>query len=264
LDQEVNFTDLAAKPFAIRAEVSATKMLLHHQSVLLEADSRTAFYTALQKAIHEDDFEVFVHTLELYEFYEFAGVTLWPNALAHQLAVELDRADMVNELIRRTGVGISYPYVATGNLHNTPKAVERPIYLGLKVGGKRRVEIMEQDHSETRVIQSYGLLSEAITNGSIRVIKYLAGPQPLTAYTYYAETHSDGIAQYLKNVENLEAALPEFLGWKVDESIESPLFCAVKSNKLDILKQLFALKPDLMEEALHQRYGSFCAQFTST
>ena len=44
--------------------------------------------------------------------------------------------------------------------------------------------------------------------------------------------------------------------WQVDELNESPLLSAVIHNKIDILKQLFVLKPNLMEEALHKRYGS--------
>jgi hypothetical protein len=57
-------------------------------------------------------------------------------------------------------------------------------------------------------------------------------------------------------VDNLEAALPGLLGWQVDELKESPLLCAVIYDKLGILKQLFALKPKLMEEALYLRCGS--------
>ncbi|SRR6266851_7671584 len=110
----------------------------------------------------------------------------------------------------------------------------------------------------TRGVQvyHYDLLRGAITHGATKVVEYLAGPRPLAAYTHYAATHSDDIAQYLKSVENLGAVLPDLLGWKVDELNESPLLCAVIHDKMDILKQLFALKPNLMEEALHQRYES--------
>jgi|HubBroStandDraft_3_1064219.scaffolds.fasta_scaffold454237_1 hypothetical protein len=102
----------------------------------------------------------------------------------------------------------------------------------------------------------YDLLHNAITFGSSKVIEYLAGPRPLAAYMYYAATRSDDIWQYLKSIENLEEVLPNLLGWHVDELNESPLLCAVVRSNLDILKQLFTLKPNLMEEALHKRYGS--------
>jgi len=165
---------------------------------------------------------------------------------------------MVDELTRRTGVGIPhYSSDTVGNPHQ--KALKKAkeggrVYLGLQVGGKRRAETTQQ--ASRAIMYDYDLLRTAITHGSSKVVEYLAGARPLAAYTYYAATHSDDISQYLKSIENLEAVLPDLLGWHVDELNESPLLCAVVKNKLDILKQLFTLKPNLMEEALHKRYGS--------
>jgi len=59
----------------------------------------------------------------------------------------------------------------------------------------------------------------------------------------------------LRSIDNLGAVLPDLLGWKSDELNESPLLCAVIDNRLDVLKQLFALKPNVMEEVLHLRCG---------
>ena len=256
-EQYINFTDLAARPSAVRAEVSAKSMLEIPHRMLLEADGKRVFCNVLQKALYEDDFEAFVRTLELYEF---AGVALWPDAAVHEQAVMLDRPDMVDELIRRTGVGIPYTLSGTEENHrqSLKKAIEeKRVYLGLKVGGKRRAETIQQAPSGPAIITyNYDLLRGAITYGATKVVEYLAGLRPLAAYTHYAATHSDDIAQYLKSVENLGAVLPDLLGWKVDELNESPLLCAVIHDKMDILKQLFAFKPDLMEEALHQRYES--------
>jgi hypothetical protein len=81
----------------------------------------------------------------------------------------------------------------------------------------------------------YDLLRNAIIFGSSKVIEYLTGPRPRAAYMYYATTHSDDISQYLKSIEDLEAVLPDLLGWHVDELNESPLLCAVVRSKLDIL-----------------------------
>jgi hypothetical protein len=205
------------------------------QGVFLEADGKRHFCNPLQKAVREDDFEAFIRTLELYQF---AGVTLWPNAAVHDLAVTLDRPDMVDELTRRTGVGIPhYPSdtAETSHQKHLKKAKEGGrVYLGLKVGGKRRAETTEQ--APRAILYNYDLLRAAITHGSSKVVEYLAGPRPLAAYAYYAATHSDDISQYLKSIENLEAVLPDLLGWHVDELNESPLLCAVVKNKLDILK----------------------------
>jgi hypothetical protein len=251
--KETDFVDLAARPSAIRAEVSAKKML-ETKSTLLRADGKRVCYNPLQKAIEENDFEWFVCALELYKF---AGVALWPNMAAHGLVVKLDRTDMLDELTRRTGVGIPYPSNKAKNPHsNLEKAAEERVYLGLKVGGKRRADTMKQIQSKHKgLTYNYDLLRNAIALGATKVVEYLAGPRVLAAYTDYAAAQSDDIAQYLKSVDDLEIALPGLLGWQIDELNESPLLCAVIHNKLGILKQLVALKPHLMEEALHKRCG---------
>ena len=261
-EQEINFTDLATRPSAVRVKVSAEKMLLLAQDILLEADDKRISCNPLQKAIYEDDFEAFVRTVELYQF---AGVALWPAAAVYELAVALDRPNMLDELTRRTGVGIPYYPSDTSEDHqqSLKKAIEeKRVYLGLKVGGKRRADIAQDG---PRVLTyNYDLLRSAITHGAAKIVEYLAGPPPLAAYTYYAATHSGDIAQYLKSFENLGAVLSDLLGWKVDELNESPLLSAVIHDKIDILKQLFVLKPNLMEEALHQRYGSPWTYFVMT
>ena len=102
---------------------------------------------------------------------------------------------------------------------------------------------------------NYDLLQNAIFSGASKVVDYLAGPRPTAAFTQYAESHNDDVAQYLRSIDNLGAALPDLLGWKSNELNESPLLCAVIKNRLNVLKQLLSLKPSLMEEALHLRYG---------
>jgi hypothetical protein len=250
-EKEINFTDLAARPSSVRVDVSARTML-ELQSGFLKADGKRVSCNPLQTTIYDDDFEAFVRALELYQF---AGVALWPDAVAHELVVALDRPDMLDELTRRTGVGIPIPSDTAKNPNATQKeSVEERVYLGLKVGGKRRSNIAQQVQ-KVPMTYNYDLLRAAIYSGSTKVVEYLAGPRPIAAYTHYATTHSDDIAQHLKGLNNLEEALPGLLGWKVDELNQSPLLLAVINDKLDILKQLFALKPILMEEALHQRYG---------
>lgn len=249
--KEIDFVDLAARPSAIRAEVSANKML-ETRSAFLGADGKRVFYNPLQKTVEANDFEGFICALELYMF---AGVALWPGVAVHDLVVKLDRPDMLNELTRRTGVGIPYPSNIAKNPHANPeKAAEERVYLGLKVGGKRRAETIKSERKG--LTYNYDLLRNAIIFGATKVVDYLAGPRVLAAYTDHAATQNDDIAQYLKSVDSLETALPGLLGWKIDELDESPLLCAVIHDKLDILKQLFALKPKLMEEALHKRCGS--------
>ena len=260
-EQEINFTDLAARPSAVRADVSAEKMLLLPQDILLEADDKRISCNPLQKAIYEDDFEAFVRTVELYQF---AGVALWPTTAVHDLAVSLDRPDILDELTRRTGVGIPFYLSDISEYHqqNLKKAIkEKRVYLGLKVGGKRRTDTAQVQDVPRHLIYNYDLLRSAIEHGAAKIVEYLAGPRPLAAYAYYAATQSGHIAQHLKSLKNLDAVLSDLLGWQVDELNESPLLSAVIHDKIDILKQLFVLKPNLMEEALHQRYESSWTYF---
>ncbi|KAI0303314.1 hypothetical protein B0F90DRAFT_1710051 [Multifurca ochricompacta] len=251
-EKEINFIDIAARPSAIRTDVSP-KWLLEVQCVLLKADGKSVSCKPLQKAIIENDFEAFVRTLDLYQY---AGVPIRPDDDAHSLVVALDRPEMLDELTRRSGVGIPIPTNAGKSSNANPKKViEERVYLGLKVGGKRRAHIVQQGQTQRKAVTyNFDLLRHAIRLGATKVVEYLASPRPLAAYKYYAATHNDDIAQYLKSFDdNLEAALPGLLGWQVDELNESPLLCAVVTNRLDVLKQLFALKPNLMKEALHQR-----------
>ncbi|KAI9451557.1 hypothetical protein BJY52DRAFT_1297191 [Lactarius psammicola] len=244
----INFTDIAARPSSVRTEVSPKK-LLELQSAFLQTGHKRVFCNPLQKAIVEDDFEAFVHTLDLYEF---AGVAIWPDSEAYDYAVALDRPEMLDELIRRSGV------VKGSGVDS--KVSEERVYLGLKVRGKRRADIAKPKKTlaQRRALPgtgtyNYDLLRSAIGSGATKVVDYLAGPRPIAAFTHYVETHNDDIAQYLKSINNLGAVLPDLLGWQSDELNESPLLCAVIDNRLDVLKQLFALKPNLMEEVLHLR-----------
>ena len=251
--KQINFTDIAARPSPVRTDVPAKKML-ELQTTLLQAGLKHISCNPLQKAIVENDLEAFVHTLDLSEF---AGAAIWPDSGAYHYAVTLDRPEMLDELIRRSGVGIPIPSDGATSLRADSKKVsDERVYLGLKVGGKRRVDIAKLKLNQRKTLTyNYDLLRNAISSGASKVVDYLAGPRPIAAFTHYAETHDDDIAQYLRSIDNLGAVLPDLLGWQSDELNESPLLCAVIENRPDVLKQLFALKPSLMEEALHLRYG---------
>jgi hypothetical protein len=251
----MNFIDIAARPSSVRTEVPPTK-LLEILATLLQEGRKYYTCNPLQKAISEDDTEAFLHILDLYDF---VGQATLPDCGAHHLAVVLDRPEMLDELIRRSGVGVSIPSDAEkGSGAEPKKASDERVYLGLKVGGKRAAVGTHKQRAMRKMFNfthNYDLLRSAIRFGATKVIDYLAGPRPAAAFTHYAETHNDDIAQYLKSIDNLGAVLPELLGWQSDELNESPLLCAVTCDKLDVLKQLFALKPRLMEETLDLRCG---------
>ena len=235
--------------------------MLEHLATVLQEGRKYRSCNPLQKAILENDFETFTRTLDLYDF---VGMAIAADYISYNLAVTLDRPDMLDELIRRSGVGIPIPFDAEKDPVAKSKGTEERVYLGLKVGGKRRTDIAKPKLSphrigNRRIVQvstgNSDLLRSAIRSGATKVVDYLAGPRPTAAFTYYAETHDDDIAQYLKSLDDLGAVLPSLFGWNPDDLNESPLLCAVIHDKLDILKQMFTLKPNLMEEALHLRCG---------
>ena len=248
----INFTDIAARPSSVRTDVHPKKML-EQPTPLLRAGHKYISCNPLPKAIIENDWEAFVHILDLYEF---AGETIQARSGAYHHAVFLDHPEMLDELIRRSGIGIPVPSDAAKASPMDSKVSEERVYLGLKVRGKRRAGIATYKQTQRKApTNNYDLLRNAIDYGATKVIDYLAGLRPLAAFTHYAETHDDETAQYLRSIDNLTAALPGLLGWQINELNESPLLCAVIDNKPGVLKQLIALKPSLMEEALHLRCG---------
>ncbi|KAI0263726.1 hypothetical protein BC834DRAFT_290264 [Gloeopeniophorella convolvens] len=251
--EEINFTDVAARPSAVRTDVPPSKLLeIQYQAV--KANGKRASYNPIQKAMFDNDFEAFVRILDMQES---IGVSVWPEPSPFQYAMSADQPEMVDELIRRSGVGI--PIVVDSTQVSKPnpakKVAEERVYLGLKVGGKRRADLAPPKPKPAKhTIYNYDILRAAINSGATKVVEYLAGSRPLAAYKYYASTHSDNIAQYVKSVDNsLEEILPGLLGWEINDLNESPLLSAVIHNKLDILKQMFVLKPKLMGEAVHKR-----------
>ncbi|KAH9170812.1 hypothetical protein EDB89DRAFT_2071544 [Lactarius sanguifluus] len=210
----INFTDIAARPSSVRTDVPPKKML-ELETTFLQAGHKHVSCNPLQKAIVDDDFEAFVRTLDLYEF---AGATIWPDSGAYDSAVALDRPEMLDELIRRSGVGIPIPSEAVKGSVVDPKAANERVYLGLKVGGKRRADLAKPKQAQRKVLTyNYNLLRSAISSGATKIVDYLAGPRPIAAFTHYVETHNDDIVQYLTGIDNLGAVLPDLLGWKPDE-----------------------------------------------
>ena len=240
----MNFTDIALTPTSVRTRVHPESMLEIEASHIRAGRKHSAF-TPLQRTIVEIDFEAFIHTLDLYDFVETKS---YSNTKTFDLAVTFDRPEMVDEFIRRSGRGIPIPSVATKGCRKNSAVSEERVYLGLKVGGRRRFGI--EDYRHKTLTYNYELLRNAICSGATKVVDYLAGPRPIAAYKHYAETHDNEIAQSLKSIDDLDAVFPELLGWEPDASNESLLLYAVISDRLDVLKQMFTLKPSLMEEAL--------------
>ncbi|THH17575.1 hypothetical protein EW146_g3245, partial [Bondarzewia mesenterica] len=249
VDAPINFTDIAVRPSAIHCEVAPLRMLEQAYASWISKDGKKYHLCApLYRAIIEDDFEMFVKCCDLYKS---IGHPLSPQTIVQQIMQD-DRQDMLDELIRRTGCGVSVA-LDVQQKQAAKKDPEETIYLGLNVGGKKRRDLVAPHAPRRTVLSSPRLLLEAAKAGALGVLDYLSGPRPLAAYKYYASSQSDERALYLRRQTNLEAVLPQWHGWQIDELNESCLTAAILANKFECVKKLFALRPNLMMEAMNVR-----------
>jgi hypothetical protein len=123
----INFIDIAARAILCSYRAPPTKPF-EPNADLLHAGRKRALCNPLQNAIVANDFETFVHTLDLYDSVE---MTIWPYSGTYNLAVAFDPPEILDEFIRRSGVGIPVPSGAAKGLGTESKVSEERVYLGL-------------------------------------------------------------------------------------------------------------------------------------
>ncbi|KAF7347372.1 Ankyrin repeat protein [Mycena venus] len=207
----------------------------------------------LVKAVYDDDFEAFVNIANLYKYSPRVNLDVDPSPLA--MILSRDRTEMLDEYIRRTGVGIDVPEAEeTGDV---PLAKDKnTIYTGLDVHGKKRLDLARQNDPNVVPIfknQIIPLLWQAAAAGASQIVDYLAGDRPLSAYRFYAFSNSDSRARALRLVPDLEKTLPELLGWTITPLCETPLFAGIQSKRLPLIKKLLSNSPRMASSALHER-----------
>lgn len=181
-----------------------------------------------------------------------------PDLNCLRLAVEHDSAGVVDEIIRRTGLGIDVDQFEEqeDSKEDQARNVESKLYLGLTVHGKKRKDLAKHaDNAPTQQSQ-IPLLWLAIKSGSMKVIEYLSGPNVLAAYRYYVNTHSTDRAKILRKRETeLDQILPGLLGVSPNNRLETALTAALvgfrKENKLEMIKKVIALNPSQAKSFLH-------------
>ncbi|KAJ7196941.1 ankyrin repeat protein [Mycena pura] len=242
-EHEINFVDIASRPSAIDCRV--------HPKDILQAGK--ADQEPFAKAIDDNDFEAFINIYNLYK-HSPKHVELPSNILSNILTK--DRAEMLDEYIRRTGSGI--------NIETAVKAGDEPlpvvndmnrIYLGLNICGKKRTDLAQRiDPNELQKEKfTVPIVWQAVCSGATSILEYLLGDRPLAAYQYYASNNSSDVARLLKRTTDLAKVLPEWLGWSMTPLGESPLTAAIVGKKLDTVKYLFTKSPRLMASFLHER-----------
>lgn len=254
----INFVDIAKRPSTVKTSVSPQTLLNPGCIQWIDSTETLQRGSVLFRAIFEDDLQAFVQIAELYSSLP-EPESLPTNTLFWTL--KYDRRDVLDELIRRSGVGID---VDNENAHEdeVPGATHQKsskIYLGLNVHGKKRKDLATKNdpNANRQAVQNRNLplLWDAAKAGALRVIAYLKGDLPLAAYRYYASTHSDERATYLRRAPDLASMLPQWLGWSMNQLNESAITTAILGDNLVVLKELLTMQPKEMEQALIAKYA---------
>ncbi|KAI0628020.1 ankyrin [Trametes polyzona] len=254
--EELNFVDIAHRPSQVHTDAPPERLLKLADWVQSpKAEGGWAACTPLSKTILEDDFEAFVQVLDLYKRLP-EPVDFSTDAV--QCICMYDRPAMLDELIRRSAVGIQLPEVhdeeGRDASQTKSKGASGKVYLGLNVHGKKRKDLAEKADPNAPVATKQfeePLLWTAARLGAVNVMQYLATDRPVSAYNYYASTNSDEKAKFLKRIRD---DVRQHLGWNSNKLNESAVTAAVVGQKLQSLKELAALQgPAKTQAALTSR-----------
>ncbi|KAF8164738.1 hypothetical protein B0H34DRAFT_686396 [Crassisporium funariophilum] len=250
--REVKFVDIATRPSTVRSHIRPEKLL---EILFRHPGGKPSRSTPLTKTVIDGDYEAFVQVANLHK--SLAPPLDLGEDLLHTILIH-DRADILDEYIRRTGYGIDI-HVAhkDGGNHEVVLAVNdtKRIYLGLNVHGKKRADLATKNDPDAieKGDAEPPLLWRAAQVSAKNIINYLAGEQPLAAYKQYTTSHSDERAMWFRRVRDFEDKLPVWLGWTISDIGESPLTASIISNDLDIIKLLVARSSPLMASAFEQK-----------
>ncbi|KAJ7165671.1 ankyrin repeat protein [Mycena crocata] len=241
----IDFVDIANRPSTVECDV-------HPKDVLIPGYFDRELFVM---AIVEDDFEAFVNTFNLYK-----NCPKHVDLPSHLLAwiFNMDRPDMLDEYIRRTGLGIKIQTAPiTADEEDVPVINDKNrVYLGLSVHGKKRTDLAKRNDpnaSQKDTEPEVPLLWQAVSKGATNILDYLLGDRPLAAYKFYASSNSSDNARILKRTPDLAKVLPGWLGLSVTPLGESPLTAAIVNKNLKMVKYLFEKAPRLMASSLHER-----------
>ncbi|KAH9847724.1 ankyrin [Lenzites betulinus] len=252
---QINFVDIAHQSSEVQTEVPPRRLLEISDTYFTGPDCKGRGGPLLFKAVLEGDFEAFVQICDLYkmlpEFDTPASAVAW--------ICEFDRPEMLDELIRRTAVGITLPESdgedrddGDAQPQQHPKKSTKT-YFGLNVHGKKRKDLVQKSDPNapgTAKVFEFPLLWTAAHRGGNAVVRYLATERPVAAYDYYASTNSGDKAKYISRVRE---QIPALLGWVSNEVNESAVTAAVVGGHVDLLKALIGLQPAKLQNALQSR-----------
>ncbi|KAJ3511469.1 hypothetical protein NLJ89_g4078 [Agrocybe chaxingu] len=252
VDKQETFVDVATQPSSIRSPIKPHELL----DVSFKYQGKRG--DLLAKAIIDNDASAFVRLANLYQMISRPLDNKSEDLLG--LLLENDRPELLDEYIKRTGLGIDMEAAQKDNNDPLPKVIndKNKIYLGLNVHGKKRADLATKNDPDAATTNKnhYPLVWRAAKKSANEILKYLARERPLAAYAHYSKTHTHDRARWLERATDLKKCLPEWLGWMTSSLGESPLTAAITGDKeksVKTLELLFELAPQLMSTALQIR-----------
>lgn len=244
VDQKKIYIDVAKRPSTIKCDVKPGVFFTVHQGF--------RFGSVFHKAIHDDDLEAFVKMLNMVIDLPTREDNIGDKLV--QPVLSKDRPEMLDELIRRMGVGIDLKSVQHEAKDAIPTNDKNKLYLGLKVHGKRRADLARKNNPNAgQESQEFPLLWRALILKAEKIVDYLASERPYLAYRSYAMSRNDERAERLRSIDKLKELLPQWLGLRINSLGESPLTVAALSGKVELFKILFAKHKNLMKTALLEK-----------
>jgi len=213
-------------------------------------------WTPVAAAVHAGDVEAVKRIFALHELCDPPFPVDPQEGLDNVL--RSDSPAMLDLFIRKFGIGLGFSEEdedededaqETEAIKKMPKT-----YLGLDVHGVKRTDLAEMNDPDApeRGYQPdhIPLLWSAATTGATKIINWLATPAPLESYKAFISSapEENVIAKALRKINDIEAQLPELLGFLPNELGETAVFaalCGKQEKRYAIVKQLYTLFPHM-------------------
>ena len=213
-----------------------------------------SYWTPVAAAVHGGDVEAAKRIFALHEL----CVPPLPVNPQEELdnVLRSDSPAMLDLFIRKFGIGLGVSEEeedddpqGTEAIKKTPKT-----YLGLDVHGVKRKDLAKKNDPDAprRGLKPHHipLLWSAATTGATKIIDWLTTPAPLEAYKAFKSSASveNAIAKTLNKINDMEAQLPELLGFLPNELGETAVFaalCGKQEKRYAIVKQLYKNFPHM-------------------
>lgn len=250
LNRKAEVMDISHRMSTVRVPVVPSTLF---RNALHLSGGNMVYQTPLAAAVHAGDVEAANQIISLYKLCE-PSFSLNPQTELNNI-LRHDSPAMLDLFMRKFGIGLGFSEEEEDDPQGTEAIKTMPkTYLGLDVHGVKRKDLAKKNDPDAprRVLQPdhIPLLWSATTMSATKIIDWLATPAPLEAYKAFmsAASEEDMTAKALKKIKDIEAQLPELLGFLPNELGETAVFTALfgeREKNLAIVKQLYKLSPHL-------------------